>query len=487
MSDQSKKINDTNAEEKVSGNSLPKEEETPVASLHMDAPFGSFTLAVLDTFILKESSDVVVVGRLNGKALREDAVYVTNLGNDDEAIAFTNLAGIEVDRQQVPFAENTLCAVKVRNGYTMGLRPGSVIFTRDQGPDLVRRAYLSALGEYYIQKKEMRLSRQDRDELTLTDCVELFRIYSIYLDQIAANMTDKEKEESGKTLALLKSLMADKLLSSSSVYTVVNRKTDEPHMFSVTLPVKGEEGNYYCAPPDVRLISKSYVKIFGPLYDPDVYEIRQIANDEVGINRIREFLGQVFYLNGAEAITLIYDNVGLTKEDLEDKLQFADFSKGKDQEEGTENGGDVSKPVSNPDLERWLLLMGQTDPQASDQAALSYRLYYRFMTRELQKAKFLIPIPGGVDEIRIKGGAGHSLKQEASINLPVIPGKGERPATVLFTDWRRLRIEFTEEDALVRTLDEILDSMDCVININKKIGAGIYLSKESYESLKEMK
>ena len=112
--------------------SAPVEEEAPAATLLKDSPFGSFVLGVLDVFSLKENVDVVVIGRVIGRALPEDAVYVTSLGNDDEAIIFTNLAGIEVDRKKVPFVENGLAAVRVRNGYRMNLRPGSVIFTRDQ-------------------------------------------------------------------------------------------------------------------------------------------------------------------------------------------------------------------------------------------------------------------------------------------------------------------------------------------------------------------
>ena len=473
------------AQENENKVSRPAEEETPVASVMKDSPFGSFVMGVLDVFSLKEDVDVVVVGRIIGRALPEDAVYVTSLGNDDEAIIFTNLAGIEVDNKKVPFAKDGLAAVRVRNGYRMNLKPGSVIFTRDQGPDQVRKAYLNALGEYYIQKKNMQLGKADRENLSLTDCVELSRIFRLYLDQIKANMTDADRKESDQRLQYLKEMTLDKLFNARSIYTVVNKKTTEPHMFSVTVPLKNQEGSYYCAPPDVRLITKAYVKIFGPMYDAKVYEIREIANDEVERNRIREFLDQIFHLNGAEAITLIYDNVGFTREELEPRLDREALMEGSS-DESNKTEDERAVPITNPALERWILLLSQTDPESSSQADVASRLYYRFMTKELANAKFLIPISDEVEKLAPEENKETVVEAGASLKLPVVPGRNEKPATLLFTDWRRLRADYSQENALVQTLDEVLERMDCVINLNKATGTGIYLSKETYEQLKAL-
>ena len=46
-------------------------------------PERSFTYSVCDRFALKDSTDVVVVGRLNGTLHVGDAVYVANPGDEN--------------------------------------------------------------------------------------------------------------------------------------------------------------------------------------------------------------------------------------------------------------------------------------------------------------------------------------------------------------------------------------------------------------------
>lgn len=47
---------------------------------------------------------------------------------------------------------------------------------------------------------------------------------------------------------------------------------------------------------------------------------------------------------------------------------------------------EINIPITNPDLERWLLLMGQLGNVDDENSKLIYGLYYKFMSKELLKA-----------------------------------------------------------------------------------------------------
>ena len=46
----------------------------------------------------------------------------------------------------------------------------------------------------------------------------------------------------------------------------------------------------------------------------------------------------------------------------------------------------------NPDLVRWMLLMGQMDQPTTEEQELVYGLYYKFFSMAMPKAKFLLPL-----------------------------------------------------------------------------------------------
>ena len=44
---------------------------------------------------------------------------------------------------------------------------------------------------------------------------------------------------------------------------------------------------------------------------------------------------------------------------------------------------EVERPVMNPDLERWLLLIGQMEQTESGDSKTVYKVYYRFLAKEM--------------------------------------------------------------------------------------------------------
>lgn len=49
---------------------------------------------------------------------------------------------------------------------------------------------------------------------------------------------------------------------------------------------------------------------------------------------------------------------------------------------------EINRPVMNPDLERWILLIAELGHPDTPDKELIYKLYFSFMSRELVKAKF---------------------------------------------------------------------------------------------------
>ena len=78
----------------------------------------------------------------------------------------------------------------------------------------------------------------------------------------------------------------------------------------------------------------------------------------------------------------------------------------------------------NPDLVRWMLLMGQLDSPTTEDEEVIYKLYYKFFSEAMPKAKFLIPLDAA-SEFKGDSQEGNSfvLEKDSSFNIPVKEGK----------------------------------------------------------------
>ena len=94
---------------------------------------------------------------------------------------------------------------------------------------------------------------------------------------------------------------------------------------------------------------------------------------------IENFLGTAFYLNGALGAAFNSKEVSISASAL---VQKPDFS----------NLPEIQVPVMNPDIVRWMLLMGQMDKPTTDDEEVIYKLYYKFFSAAMPKAKLLIPL-----------------------------------------------------------------------------------------------
>lgn len=429
---------------------------------------GSFVFGVQDTFKLLDSYDLVVVGRVKGTVNPGMAVYVSNFGDDNGSILVTTVLGLEVNQRPVDTATDCLVALKLEAGQKADIKIGSIVHTRNISTNEVHDAYISAIGDVYVLRKNLVLSDDEIASMSITDCAEAWRLFNWFHSKDFANKSEEEKLAKRKNVEKLADALCKKILAADEIYTVFNKATGEPHMFSHT--INQDNGSYMCTPPDIMIISKAYSKPYEAMYSADKFEIRKIEN---GKNKdgIYNFLGSAFYLNGACGISILSEQTAIDASKLVPKPDYGDTPQ-------------IKIPVTNPDLMRWMLLIGQLGQPGTPDAEIIYKLYYRFMSIEMTKAIFVIPMKteGEVPTADENGKA--VLKHGQKLNFPTMVGKDNRDAVRMFTDWKRLHMEYGPEwSGFLQPISGMIDVFDCAINATKYPAAGCYISKDMYEEI----
>ena len=265
-----------------------------------------FIMGALDVYSLKDSEDCIVMGRVKGTIRKGDSVYVSDVGKDDGGIFITTVEGLE-DGPNNEVVEATDCAVSVRLKFGMksGTKPAMVLHSRDAKVAEVHNEYINALGDVYVGRKQLVLSLQEAESLSLTDCAEIYRLFAWFHTNVMKNETEGEKAENKKKANAFGALLCKKLLDAGSVYCVFNKKTGEPHLFSKT--IAQEDNNYLCTPPEITLLTKAYKEYLSVQFPEEMFEIKEISNGEDG-KGIYNFLGSTFYLNGACGVRVLSEH-----------------------------------------------------------------------------------------------------------------------------------------------------------------------------------
>ena len=188
---------------------------------------------------------------------------------------------------------------------------------------------------------------------------------------------------------------------------------------------------------------------------------------------IYNFLGNAFYLNGACNVQVCSQDVEIKRERLVPAPDYSNLPK-------------VNIPVTNPNLVRWLLLIGQLDKVESEKEKLVYSLYYDFMCKELLKAEFLIPMKKIKDIESEDGNNNVTFNKDTTIELAMMKGKNNRLAVKMYTDWKRMILEFDKKEysGIIQNIADVINKYDCVINVTEHYKAGCYVSKEMFENIK---
>jgi len=413
----------------------------------------------------------VVVGRVKGTVYPGMAVYVSNFGDDNGSILLTTVLGLEINQSPVDIATNCLVALKLEAGQKIDIKTGSIVHTRDISTKEVHDAYISAIGDVYVLRKNLVLSEDEIAFMSITDCAEAWRLFNWFHSKNSVNESEEEKLGYHKKIEKIVDAICKKILVADEIYTVFNKATGEPHMFSHT--IDQDDGSYMCTPPDIMIISKAYSKLYEPMYPADKFEIRKIEN---GKNKdgIYNFLGSTFYLNGACGVAILSDQTAIDAGKLVPKPDYSDIPQ-------------INIPVTNPDLMRWMLLIGQLGHPETQDAELIYKLYYRFMSIEMTKSMLVIPMQTDGEIPAADQNGKTVLKQGLQLKLPTMKGKHNRDAVRMFTDWKRLHMEYGPEwTGFLQPVSGMIDGFDCAINATKYPAAGCYISKDMYEEMIRM-
>lgn len=427
-----------------------------------------FYIGVEDTFRLKDSVDLVIVGKVHGIVTAGAAIYIANPGEDDAPIVLTTVEGIEINHTIVHSATDTLVGLRIARGSELNIKIGSVLFTRNVSTKDIHDAYIQALGDAYISFRQMKLEENDYANMSLTDLAELRRLYRWLIEQKKEQETEEIKAFNKNVLDTIAHHMCEKILESKEIYVVMHKKTGEPFMMSRVIQ---RQDGYLTTPPDIMIITKAYLEVMKNAYNPEVYDIVRIDNGE-DKKGIYNFLGSTFYLNGACGVKVIYDSFSIDASMLVEKPDYGNVPK-------------IQIPVTNPDVERWLLLLGQMGEAMTEDEKLICRIFDGHLLRELEDARFIIPMKMDAQMDPPDAEGKTVIKENSTIAFATMSGKNDRDAVMMYTDWKRLRMVYKEEDGwsgLIQPISDMIDKFDCAINSTEYIAAGCYIDKNAYET-----
>ena len=141
----------------------------------------------------------------------------------------------------------------------------------------------------------------------------------------------------------------------------------------------------------------------------------------------------------------------------------------------------------NPDIVRWMLLMGQMDKPTTEDEEVIYKLYYKFFSAAMPKAKLLIPLnaTSGFPD-KSQGANSFVLKEDAKFSIPVREGKDGRNSVPVFTDWKRLRMVFDEKwNGMIEEAGGMIEGFDYAINPTEYYEAGAYVSLTAFKEMQK--
>lgn len=432
--------------------------------------FPSFVYGVQDTFELENSNDLIVVGRVNGKIRPEVAAYISNFGEEHAPISLTTVLGLEIDKSLVSEAEDCYVSLRIEEGKKLGIKTGSVIYSRDISMKDVHDAYISAIGDFYVGYRNLEISEEEYRKMSITDMAEAWRLYQ-WVQSMKEDKTEAEKEECHQKINCLAEALCKKILEANEIYTVVNKVTGEPHLLSQT--IDNQDGTYTCTEPDILLITEPYTTIYQNMFPAEQFEIIKIEN---GVNRdgIRNFLGSTFYLNGACGVQILSEQTAIDASKLVQKPDDKDTP-------------EINIPVTNPNLVRWLLLIAQLGKPETADTELIYKLYYRFMSIEMTKAKFIVPMRTDGEKPVTNETGTVVLEKDFTFGLATMAGKDDRDAIRMYTDWKRFRMVYDMQwDGFIQPISGMIDTFDCAINATEYIAAGCYIGKDMFYEMQQM-
>ncbi|MCR5615815.1 MAG: SseB family protein [Saccharofermentans sp.] len=439
-----------------------KKAEQPKPQIEPDAP--SFTFGVEEFGPVKDSDDMLVIGRLKGTVKVGMGVYVSAPGQSGMPILVTTVKELQANGKPAESATDGTALMILENARSQPFFIGSVVHGRNASGADVHNTYINALGDVFLTQKQLMLEPDDFDRMSLTDMTEVYNLYVMFMGRNP--IPEQDKAAIQLRVDVLMGAMISKFFDSDEIYLIYSKATGEPYMFSQT--IQREQG-YETTPPDVMFVTAPYYHVFSKHYTQGDFDMVKLGRGEDG-NGIKDLLGMAFYLNGVCGVEFNNLRFAIDKSKL---VPAPDYS-------GTK---DIEVPVTNPDLMRWILLMGQMTDVSEDGARIMYSAYNSLFMRELPKAKFLVPmkVEGSLPQADDDGMA--KLERNTTIGLATMPGKNGRNAVKMYTDWKRLREVYGEDwSGMIESVQGFISNMDCAINVTEHIKAGVYIDRDTWDS-----
>ena len=432
-------------------------------------------VGVLDFLLMKETNQLLIVGSLEGTLKVGEQLQFCNPDQGMGALGTVEVKKLSSQNKDADSLTDEVLAHLVvdRLPSLDKLKKGSVLFSSGVEEEQKLSSYSDALYRAFVAIQEGQLTNEDYLAASLDDSVEILRLFLWKCRQNQETESEESYQANTRKLERLAEIVKDKLLAADSVYAVFSEKTGEPYLFSTTYD-RGEEG-YLCTDPMIMLLTPSWYRQFKETIDSRPNSVVKLIENTEDKKGIENFLGTAFYLNGAMGAIFNSKEVSISAPALVQKPDFSDLP-------------EIQVPVMNPDLVRWMLLMGQMDQPTTEEQELVYGLYYKFFSMAMPKAKFLLPLDAasGFPEDNSKGNS-FVLEKDANFNIPVREGKDGRNSVPVFTDWKRLRMVFDEKwNGMIEEAGGMIEGFDYAINPTEYYEAGAYVSLTAFNEMQEL-
>lgn len=401
-------------------------------------------------FNLQDSESVILAGQAYGTIKVGDRLTFVK-GSREHTVL---IKGIEESQISMQVLNNQKGSLRVALPDKEFAKTGLVLYNAVASVDFKEEAYLRALA----------------------DVAELVGLFIDYCRRNDKLFSAEEIDENLQKIKTLKDIVRDKLLVADRIYVLQSTRTGEAHLHSETF--QREDGSFLCTDPLIQIVDEErYDYVMTKLTEAKRTDVtlRKVEKGEDG-EGITNALGTEFYLNGALGVFIESKDTVVWAKELVPKPDFSGIP-------------EIQVPITNPDLVRWMLLMGQIGHPETDEAKQIFQLYYGFMVRELMGAKLLIPMKGNLIHDAVDADGKTVLKEKSTMSFPVREGKYKDGRTTLqvFTDWKRLRMVFDDEwNGMITTVDDFIEQHDFAINATQYLDAGMYISKSAYDDMKKI-
>ncbi|HEM6265164.1 SseB family protein [Streptococcus suis] len=423
-------------------------------------------------FNLQDSESVILAGQAYGTIKVGDRLTFVK-GSREHTVL---IKGIEKSQISMQVLNNQKGSLRVALPDKEFAKTGLVLYNAVASVDFKEEAYLRALADGFIGFQEAILKPEDIQKASLADVAELVGLFIDYCRRNDKLFSAEEIDENLQKIKTLKDIVRDKLLVADRIYVLQSTRTGEAHLHSETF--QREDGSFLCTDPLIQIVDEErYDYVMTKLTEAKRTDVtlRKVEKGEDG-EGITNALGTEFYLNGALGVFIESKDTVVWAKELVPKPDFSGIP-------------EIQVPITNPDLVRWMLLMGQIGHPETDEAKQIFQLYYGFMARELMGAKLLIPMKGNLIHDAVDADGKTVLKEKSTMSFPVREGKYKDGRTTLqvFTDWKRLRMVFDDEwNGMITTVDDFIEQHDFAINATQYLDAGMYISKSAYDDMKKI-